>query len=102
MMRRCSTPFWIAAVACAGGAHAGAPYDFHGQLFRCGHHPAVNIAGSHAYAYEADLTNYTEGVATLGVDSVTLAFPRRYQAFTITMRSDRFYAEGALCRADPN
>jgi hypothetical protein len=96
--------FSILAVACAFAApcaEAGAAYDFHGLLFQCGRHPAVNIAGAHVWGYEADLTRYTEGVAKLGANSVTLTFPRRFQAFTITMRAARFYADGAICQTDP-
>jgi hypothetical protein len=76
--------------------------DFHGLLFQCAYHPAVNIAGSRVYAHEADLTAFAEGAATLGADSVTLTFPHRFKPFTITMRGDRFFADGAVRQTDPN
>jgi hypothetical protein len=97
--------FSLAATLCIGlstSAPAAIASDFGGTLFQCAHHPPVNIAGSHVYAYEADLTHYTEGVATYGAHSVTLTFPRKFQAFTITRQGESFSTDGARCQTDPN
>jgi hypothetical protein len=89
-------------ICLATPAHAATASDFSGTLFQCAHHPPVNIAGGHVYAYEADLTHYTEGVAVYGAHSVALTFPRKFQAFTITRQGETFSADGAHCQTDPN
>jgi hypothetical protein len=94
------------SAALSAGAATGAPAatasNFSGTLFQCAHHPPVNIAGSHVYAYEADLTHYTEGAAVYGAHSVTLTFPQKFQAFTIVRKGESFFADGARCQTDPN
>lgn len=98
--------FGATALILVGGAMpaslvARTNYDFHGLLLTCPNLPPITITGfGHAYAYAADLTEYVEGSAKLGNDSVTVSFPRRYPSFTITRKAGKFYVGKAACDVD--
>ena len=91
MRRQHTVPVLLAIASATGSATAAPRYDFHGLLFTCGTYPPVNLDGKGGvYAYEADLTTSVTGKAVLGKDSVTVSFPRRFPAFTITETRQRF------------
>ena len=86
--------------ACFTPTEGKARYDFHGLLFRCSGHPTVQVSGHVAYAYEADLTRYTEGRAIVRKDAVIVSFPGRYGRFTIAKHGARFMSDGVVCMSD--
>lgn len=101
-----ATVFCGATLILIGGAMptalaAKSNYDFHGLLFSCPNLPPITFTGfGQAYAYGADLTEYVEGLAKLGNDTVTASFPKRYPSFTITRRAGKFYVGKLACEVD--